>query len=212
MTAPDHPGTVRGRHRPEGAPVTAVVRSWSSALGRAVAVAVLVGLCGLVLLCLVPQAAGLQGHVVVSGSMEPQVAVGDVVLTGPVQAGELAPGQVLLFRDPARPDRLLLHRLVSFDDHGDLVTRGDANQSNDSTHVPVADVLGLAELRVPWVGLPTVWRMQGDWGAIALTAGLLVGATVWATRRSRPDGTSVVAPRHGGRVARAARPAPAAAA
>jgi signal peptidase len=159
--------------------------SWASIVAQAVVAAVLVALVGLVFWSVAPRVAGFQGHVVVSGSMQPRLAPGDVVLTREVTPQQLQPGQVLLFPDPERPDRLLLHRLVSFDADGDLVTRGDANQSNDSAHVPAGSVIGRAQLRVPHVGLPAYWRAQGQWGHIGLVAGLLAAATVFATRGSR---------------------------
>ena len=189
---PAHPAAGgRGRHRPATEPAAAAVRSWSSALARAVVLAVLVTLAGLVALCLVAQAVGLRADVVVSGSMQPRIAPGDVVLTTPVTPEQLQPGQVLLFADPADPGRSLLHRLVAFDEHGDLVTRGDANQSDDPVPVPAADVVGRAQLRVPHIGLPAYWWRTGDRGTAVLVTALLAGMAVWATRRrdTEPDAT-----------------------
>jgi signal peptidase I len=162
--------------RPAGAAATL---SLVSGAARATAALLLAVLAGLVIASLAPQALGLSAHVVVSGSMAPQIDVGDVVLTAPVAASDLRAGQVVLFTDPDQPDRLLLHRLVSFADDGSLVTRGDANPSNDSTNVPVADVQGLARLRVPYVGLPAQWRLEGRFGSIALSAAALAGAAVF---------------------------------
>jgi signal peptidase len=150
---------------------------------RVVVAAVLVALAGLVVLALAPRLVGFQGHVVVSGSMEPRLSAGDVVLTRPVPPQDLQPGQVLLFPDPEGADRLVLHRLVAFDARGDLVTRGDANQSDDTTHVPASSVIGEAQLRVPHVGLPAYWRFAGQWGSLAALAVLLAAATVFVTGR-----------------------------
>jgi signal peptidase len=147
---------------------------------------VLVAVAGLVVLALAPRLVGFQGHVVVSGSMEPRLSPGDVVLTRPVLPQDLQPGQVLLFPDPDGGDRLVLHRLVSFDERGDLVTRGDANQSNDTTHVPALSVIGQAQLRVPYVGLPAYWRLTGQWGELGTLAALLAAATV--STLGRPQG------------------------
>lgn len=148
-------------------------------LARAAAALVLAGLAGLVVVALAPQAVGYSAHVVTSGSMAPRVSPGDVVLTQPTTAAELRPGQVLLFDDPQRAGGLLLHRLVSFDAAGDLVTRGDANQSADSVHVAPSAVRGVARVRVPWVGLPALWRGEGRFGAIAVAAAVLAGAAVF---------------------------------
>lgn len=147
-------------------------------------VAVLVALtvlAGLVVAALAPLVAGHSAHVVTSGSMAPRIDPGDVVVTHPVTAAELRTGQVVLVRDPEVPSGLLLHRLVSFDEEGRLVTRGDANQSNDSVHADPAAVRGVAVLRVPWVGLPSLWRAEARYGALALTAGVLVAAAVFAS-------------------------------
>lgn len=86
--------------------------------------------------------------------------------------------QVLLFHDPDHPGRLRLHRLVDVTDHGQLVTRGDANLANDSTPVDLAAVQGVAVLRVPFVGLPIVWMREGRrvWLGAASLALLLLAA------------------------------------
>ncbi|WP_158579856.1 signal peptidase I [Geodermatophilus marinus] len=176
------PGGGSRRYRPPRTPLGrgGALRSAS----RVVVATVLVALAGLVVLALAPRLVGFQGHVVVSGSMEPRLSVGDVVLTRPVRPQDLRPGQVLLFPDPEGADRLVLHRLVSFDDRGDLVTRGDANRSNDSTHVPASSVLGAAQLRVPSVGLPAYWRLTGQWGHLGLLAVSLAAATAVTVRGS----------------------------
>jgi signal peptidase I len=161
--------------------------SWASraaATARVAVAVVLAAVAGLGLLALAPRLVGFQGHVVVSGSMAPQLAEGDVVLTRPVAPQDLEPGQILLFPDPSGADRLVVHRLVSFDERGALVTRGDANQSNDTTHAPAAGVIGEVQLRVPYIGLPAYWRAEGRWGAIGATAALLAAAAVVVSGRS----------------------------
>jgi signal peptidase I len=169
---------VRARHQDRRPGDVPAVLSWVTGGVRAAGALLLVVLTALAVAALAPQAAGFDAHVVVSGSMAPQVQAGDVVLTSPVSVPELRPGQVLLFADPQRPDRLLLHRLVSFDGQGRLVTRGDANRSDDSVHVAPSDVRGLARLRVPFIGLPGLWRVEGRFGHIALAAAVLAGAAV----------------------------------
>ena len=190
MSAPTPSG---GRHRVAG-PASPGRGPRPAAACRVVVAAVLVAVAGLVLLALAPRLVGFQGHVVVSGSMEPRLSPGDVVLTRPVLPRDLEPGQVLLFPDPEGADRLVLHRLVSFDAQGDLITRGDANQSDDSTHVPASSVVGQAQVRVPYVGLPAYWRLTGQWDLLGALAALLAAATVSAVGgprgRARESGVS----------------------
>ncbi|WP_448621180.1 signal peptidase I [Geodermatophilus sp. URMC 65] len=187
MTAPT---VISGPPRPAGPDSAVPGRGLRpAAVYRAVVAAVLVAVAGLVFLALAPRLVGFQGHVVVSGSMEPRLSPGDVVLTRPVLPQDLQPGQVLLFPDPEGADRLVLHRLVSFDERGDLVTRGDANQSNDSTHVPTSSVIGAAEVGVPYVGLPAYWRSTGQWGHLAALTVLLGGAISSLSSGSRSRGS-----------------------
>jgi len=154
------------------------------AVVRALASGTLMTVGGLLLWSLAPHAAGLQSHVVLSGSMQPRILGGDVVLTQPLTAGELRPGQVVLFADPEGGRRLMLHRLVAVDDDGALVTRGDANQSADSSRVAPSHVQGLARLRIPYVGLPVLWRHEGQPGRIAALV-VLLGAATWVAGGGR---------------------------
>ena len=138
-------------------PGTALV--WLAAMARAVAGAGTTLLAGLLFWALVPLAAGWHTDVILSGSMQPQICAGDLVLVASA-AGPVRPGQVIEFTDPAQPQRQLVHRVVSRNADGTLTTRGDANRGPDSTTVPPADVHGLARLRIPWLGLPVFWLRQ----------------------------------------------------
>lgn len=123
----------------------------------------------LILVAAIPLALGWRSDVVITGSMSPRVRPGDVVLSQPVSASQVAIGQVVLVEDPARPGELLMHRLVRREPDGSLITQGDVNAVADSTPVPVDRVLGLPRLRIPYVGLPVVWRHIGDYSDLAMT-------------------------------------------
>lgn len=125
-----------------------------------------------------PVALGWAPTTVISGSMLPRLFVGDVAVSRPLGNRPPAIDQVLLFHDPDHPGRLRLHRLVDVTDHGQLVTRGDANLADDSTPVDLAAVQGVAVLRVPFVGLPIVWMREGRrvWLGAASLALLLLAA------------------------------------
>ncbi len=55
--------------------------------------------------------AGFRSFTVLSGSMEPAISTGDVVVNERVGPLETRPGDVLTFRDPTRQGRLITHRL-----------------------------------------------------------------------------------------------------
>ena len=153
--------------------------SWFTAISRVVAGTVVAVIGGLVLWSVLPTALGWESHVVVSGSMQPRIMTGDVVLTEPIDPEAIKPGFVVAFADPANPGRQILHRVESIDEDGKLVTRGDANRSSDSTHIDPSAVDGLGRLRVPYVGLPVFWRMHGENVRLVLSALLLSGAAIF---------------------------------
>jgi len=68
------------------------------------------------------------------------------------------------------------HRVTGVEFDGDTVvgyrTKGDANQSADSTIVPVENVYGAGRLVVPYAGLPRVWASDGNW--IQLSSFLMI--------------------------------------
>jgi signal peptidase I len=152
------------RARPSRRPFGGVVESAVVLSRFAVAVT-------LMLLCwtLFPTVVGWSSHVVMSGSMTPQIDTGDVVVTEPVGAAAARPGLVVLVVDPADPGRSLLHRVVEQRPDGSLITRGDANRVPDSTPVPPQNVRGIARLRIPYVGLPIAWLRQGRYLQVAAT-------------------------------------------
>ncbi|MCO7220800.1 signal peptidase I [Klenkia sp. PcliD-1-E] len=154
---------------------------WAAWAVSTAAVAVLGTVALLVATTVVPALAGWSADAVVSGSMQPVLQVGDVVLARPAAADELRPGDVLVVADPDRPGAHRVHRLVGQDAAG-LRLRGDANPAPDSSPVPPEDVLGVAVVRLPLVGWPLVWARAGAVGPLAglavAVAGLLALAGV----------------------------------
>jgi len=133
--------------------------AWVITVARAAAGATATALAGMLFWAVVPLATGWHADVILSGSMTPHIAPGDLVVVAPGTVG-IRSGQVIEFTDPANPRRQLVHRVVARNADGTLTTRGDANRGPDSTPVPLADVHGLARLRVPWLGLPAYWLRE----------------------------------------------------
>lgn len=136
---------------------------------------------------LVPILFGWQSYVIITGSMEPGISAGDVVLTSPHHDPGTLLGRVVSFEDPGRPGEVLTHRVVSINDDGTLTTKGDANPTVDSVPVPIESVTGLGRLLVMFVGLPVVWFRAGNWAPLLLHAALLVGAFVAVVLDHEPD-------------------------
>ena len=136
---------------------------------------------------LLPILFGWHSYVIVTGSMEPGISAGDVVLASRDPVIEDTVGKVITFENPSREGHILTHRVVSIDDDGSLVTQGDANPTPDSVHVPRESVTGLGRLLVQFVGLPVVWFLTGKWLLLILHLVILVGAVVATVLDYEPD-------------------------
>jgi signal peptidase I len=120
-----------------------------------------VGLLALIAVGLAVALAGLPAVVhgsaltVLSPSMVPTFAPGDVVVIRPRPVAEIAVGDVITFlaRDPRTgSSRVVTHRVVGVDPGPAFHTRGDANEDPDPEVTAAADVHGVLWYTVPWVG------------------------------------------------------------
>lgn len=154
-------------------------------------------LSGMVLVAVVPALWGWTTTVVVSDSMGPTIHAGDVISASPRsprEAERVPVGRVVLVKNPAQPDELLLHRLIAYRAQNEMILKGDANAVADSTPVPPDHLRGVAQLRVPFVGLPYLWLQQGRY-LPALAATVLVFALIlWRPRTRGPSPTATSEP------------------
>lgn len=174
--------------------------SWVRFTAVLVARGVVAAAFGMLFWAVVPMVIGWHSTTVMTGSMEPALHVGDVVVSKTVEPHELRKGQVLLFDDPDHAGVLRLHRFDALNADGTLTTKGDANPGADSTPITRAAVVGVGYLRVPFIGTPITWAARGDTAALTgLAAALLAVAALAvvpaAPREGSPEG-------HGGHRAR----------
>jgi signal peptidase len=138
----------------------------------------------------VPLSVGWRPLVLTSGSMRPALDVGDVVLVETTPAWRLRQGDIAVVHDPAMPERLLSHRVVSRTAAGGLVLRGDANAQPDSTPVPPDHVIGTVRAVVPYIGLVAYWQANDRPLFFGWLASLIVACWVamGTSRRGRGGG------------------------
>jgi signal peptidase I len=134
---------------------------------------------GLVALVTAPRAVGVTPFTVLTGSMQPALDPGDVVLSQSRSPLEVRPGDVVTFHDPGRDGALVTHRVESMRRNGptvSFVTKGDANDVSERWSVPADGSIGRAVLNVPEVGhvLQRAGTREGKLALIALPAALLV--------------------------------------
>lgn len=136
----------------------------------------------------VPLALGMHPFTVLSGSMQPAVATGDVVVAETIAPREARVGDVLVFPDPSGKGRMITHRVRSIRVTGataDVVTRGDANRAGERWRVAAAGEIGRVVYRLPQLGrLAAVADTRGRRLALivlpALVLGLMEIRRVWA--------------------------------
>lgn len=157
---------------------------WLRLVAATAARALVYSLGSLLLFAAAPALWGWTPTTVMSDSMAPAMMSGDIVVSMPIDAGDVHMGQVLLFDDPDHDTRLRMHRLVDMEDGGMMVTKGDANASNDSTPAAPSSVRGVGVLRIPMVGSFAMWAANGHWGIIIAGMAAVVGL-LWLTRIDR---------------------------
>ena len=93
-----------------------------------------------------------------SGSMEPNISVGDMVLVEKTDNyDEIKEGEVLVYR---HANVVIVHRLVEREEQAGnyyFKTQGDANDGADAWIVEQGDVIGVARGKIVAVGYPTLW-------------------------------------------------------
>lgn len=87
---------------------------------------------------------------VLSGSMEPEIKVGDIVVSKAVDSSSIKEGDVITYKMGA--NTLVTHRvieIIEMNGSNFYKTRGDANNVEDSDLVSEEDVVGKLALRIP---------------------------------------------------------------
>lgn len=93
-------------------------------------------------------------YVVVSGSMEPTIKTGSIVLTNPVDPKTLKTGDIVAFTSPSNSKDVILHRISGIKSESPLrfQTKGDNNNAPDAWDVMDVGVLGKQVYAVPYIG------------------------------------------------------------
>lgn len=110
---------------------------------------------GIVLAAVGPYALGHRSFTVMSGSMEPAVSTGDVVVVRSIAPLEANVGDVVTFTDPNDSSRLVTHRLRKARARGEtvvMVTKGDANNTPERWAVQADGRIGQVQYRIPYIG------------------------------------------------------------
>lgn len=126
----------------------------------------------------VPMPFGYGASAVLSGSMEPAISVGDLLLIR--EETNYKVGDIVVYQSGTTP---IVHRIVSISDET-VTTRGDANNANDAPF-PITAIKGKVIAVIPVAGY-VVWALKTPVAVIImLTAAVLL--VEWSFRIGKAD-------------------------
>ena len=101
----------------------------------------------------VPSVFGYKPFIVLSGSMETKIHVGDLIITKEIDPESLKVEDIIAFRD--QENTVTTHRIIDIvekDGTTYFITKGDNNNTQDQNLVEYKDVEGLYITRIPGIG------------------------------------------------------------
>lgn len=88
---------------------------------------------------------------VLTGSMEPDIKVNDLVIGVPVKdIADLQVGDVITYKDGRM---LVTHRITEVKENGSFITKGDANEAPDIREVTKEQVVTKYLFKIPYAGM-----------------------------------------------------------
>ena len=118
---------------------------------------------------ILPMIVGIRPFVVLSGSMEPVIHTGSLCyINQKVESADIVTGDVIAFNVD---DETVVHRVIGFDDNGNFITKGDANDVQDIAPVPIDNFAGKQVFTIPYMGYVSQW-LQSKVGIVFVVAAI----------------------------------------
>ena len=97
---------------------------------------------------------GWRVNAVLSGSMEPALKVGSLVVTHPVEPKKVEVGDMIAFNPVSVGENMITHRVIGVAMNSPIhfATKGDANDKPDPFTVPEQNLVGKVCLHIPSLG------------------------------------------------------------
>ena len=97
---------------------------------------------------------GWRVDAVLTGSMEPELKVGSLVVTCPVEPGDVELGDIITFHPTTAGENPISHRVTGIvgNSPSHFETKGDANGGADPFTVPARNLIGKICFHIPSVG------------------------------------------------------------
>jgi signal peptidase len=147
---------------------------------------------GILLSVSVPLLFGYRTFIVMSGSMEPAIHTGDVVVDRRIDPMDVQVGDVVTYRDPDHENRLITHRVRGVRTVGGkvyFVTKGDANNDSQKWAIGADGTVGVVRLRVVKLGYVLFYanRPIGRFFLIVVPVLLFSANEIVAIWRKKPE-------------------------
>ncbi len=88
---------------------------------------------------------------VYTGSMEPAIPVGSIVVIKPANPNTLKVGDIICFKIESESSTTVTHRIINITDEG-FITKGDANEDPDQWIVKKENIIGKVIAVIPYLG------------------------------------------------------------
>ncbi len=101
------------------------------------------------------QIAGYRLYVVLSGSMSPTFDTGSAVIVRSIDPKDIVTGDIITFMGATNTGKTITHRIIAIDSTGgelSFTTKGDANNTADSSPLYPEDVIGKVQFSIPHIG------------------------------------------------------------
>lgn len=135
---------------------------------------------------LVPNIFGVKPFIVLSGSMESKINVGDLVFVKEVEPSDLKVGDIIAFRDSE--DIVTTHRIVDIEtkDNGlCFVTKGDANNTNDDGIVYSNMIEGKYQTKIAKLGNVILFIQEPIGFVVMLMSVLIICLLVYSFQSTK---------------------------
>ena len=125
-------------------------------VGRVAAILLLILIISGSLFTIVSPFFGWRTEVVISGSMEPAIQTGSVVIVRPIVPDTIQKGDIIMFSSLDMKS-LTTHRVVNVQDEPtpQFITKGDANKNSDITPIVPGQIVGIVAVTIPYLGILT---------------------------------------------------------
>ena len=132
-------------------------------------------------------------NAVLSGSMEPELKVGSLVVTCPVEPEAIVVGDIITFRPASVGENMITHRVIGIWQSSSLYfeTKGDATDKPDPFTVPARNLVGKICFHIPYLGYFTEFLKTpfGFLFAIVIPGIIIIAMYVGSVWRALANGS-----------------------